>query len=452
MPSFQKHQAAPYDGGLMGATPRRVTLSGRASPRPDRDPSGLGGLYRDKQTRLARWKAEEDLDTMLFDATKANSSLLTKSGRGAPGYAAHALKAFDTSSAAFTRRLNPDIRDDILPRLASGRETLLARAASEEIEARQGYFTTRIEARLKQAGEGVTNRPERAHQALKTHFQAIDDADLTPAARKALKIRAESQLLSPPRLAPSAVKTAVKTAATGRLSPDAGESYDPDRNQPNVAPATPIDWLQRLVQSGKVTSNFASNFRKTNMFAALNAAYGAVTLPSDVYMGRVDSNSNEAIRRTADLTGIITLGAGAIPARGGAILRAGAKNVSPIKKSPQHVEKIQNRYGSETKVYINPNAKIGENAIEKSTTNRVRAITDQDGNVYLWDAYDMTHDDIIKYFGLPESRYPKGAQLPPGSVEEYLADVRAGKTDVIGLLGLLGSGAIAAHEKSTPGK
>lgn len=42
----------------------------------------------------------------------------------------------------------------------------------------------------------------------------------------------------------------------------------------------------------------------------------AVTLPGDVYAGRVDPNSDRAITRSADLAGMLTMGAGAAPAAG----------------------------------------------------------------------------------------------------------------------------------------
>jgi hypothetical protein len=45
-------------------------------------------------------------------------------------------------------------------------------------------------------------------------------------------------------------------------------------------------------------------------------AYSAATLPGDVYAGRVDPASDEAIERAAGLAGMVTLGAGAIPAKG----------------------------------------------------------------------------------------------------------------------------------------
>jgi hypothetical protein len=42
--------------------------------------------------------------------------------------------------------------------------------------------------------------------------------------------------------------------------------------------------------------------------------YRAVTLPGEVYAGRVDPMSDEAVKRSFDLAGLLTLGAGAVPA------------------------------------------------------------------------------------------------------------------------------------------
>lgn len=54
------------------------------------------------------------------------------------------------------------------------------------------------------------------------------------------------------------------------------------------------------------------------------SAWGAFTLPGDVYAGRVDPLSDEAVQRSADLAGMVTLGAGAIPAEANSI-RSGMK-------------------------------------------------------------------------------------------------------------------------------
>ena len=44
------------------------------------------------------------------------------------------------------------------------------------------------------------------------------------------------------------------------------------------------------------------------------SAYGAATLPGDVYAGKVDPMSDEAVGRSAELAGLLTMGAGGIPA------------------------------------------------------------------------------------------------------------------------------------------
>jgi hypothetical protein len=54
------------------------------------------------------------------------------------------------------------------------------------------------------------------------------------------------------------------------------------------------------------------------------SAYGAVTLPGDVYAGRVNPMSDEAVGRAAELAGLMTLGASGVPA-GANELRSGIK-------------------------------------------------------------------------------------------------------------------------------
>jgi len=44
------------------------------------------------------------------------------------------------------------------------------------------------------------------------------------------------------------------------------------------------------------------------------SAYGAATLPGDVYAGKVNPMSDEAVGRSAELAGLMTLGAGGVPA------------------------------------------------------------------------------------------------------------------------------------------
>jgi hypothetical protein len=63
---------------------------------------------------------------------------------------------------------------------------------------------------------------------------------------------------------------------------------------------------------------------ETIIGGALRDAYNALRLPGDVYAGRIDPRSDEAIKRAFDLAGSVTLGAGAIPAVGNE-LRMGIK-------------------------------------------------------------------------------------------------------------------------------
>jgi len=94
----------------------------------------------------------------------------------------------------------------------------------------------------------------------------------------------------------------------------------------------------------------------------LGLAKRAFTLPGDVMSGRLPMwdadghTSREAIRRGADLAGLMTLGAGAVPAGGGVTLRAGlsglrqryapqlneavnwSKDIGRIKLTPERVE------------------------------------------------------------------------------------------------------------------
>ena len=56
----------------------------------------------------------------------------------------------------------------------------------------------------------------------------------------------------------------------------------------------------------------------------VKSAVSAMALPGDVYAGRVDPNSDEAIGRSADLAGLLTFGAGAVPGYADE-LRAGFK-------------------------------------------------------------------------------------------------------------------------------
>lgn len=75
-------------------------------------------------------------------------------------------------------------------------------------------------------------------------------------------------------------------------SADAFGNYTPTKRQMGLLEKLGMTWPARMVQS----------------------AMGAATLPGDVYAGRVNPNSDEAVGRAADLAGMLTLGASAVPA------------------------------------------------------------------------------------------------------------------------------------------
>lgn len=85
---------------------------------------------------------------------------------------------------------------------------------------------------------------------------------------------------------------------------------------------------------------------------AAQSLWSAAQLPGDVYAGRTNPMSDEAIGRAADLAGAVTLGAGAIPAEANTF-RAGMKinsipNViaKPLYHGSPHVfDKFENRQG-----------------------------------------------------------------------------------------------------------
>jgi hypothetical protein len=74
--------------------------------------------------------------------------------------------------------------------------------------------------------------------------------------------------------------------------------------------------------------------------------YGAVTLPGDVYAGKVDPRSDEAIKRSFDLAGALTLGAGVVPA-GRNEMRMGIRGYHG---SPHDFDQFATRYPETGKV------------------------------------------------------------------------------------------------------
>lgn len=71
---------------------------------------------------------------------------------------------------------------------------------------------------------------------------------------------------------------------------------------------------------------------------AVRAAYEAVTLPGDVYAGRVDPMSDEGIGRAAELAGLVTLGSAAMPAPRGAVTMGAPRRIDDIDDLPISVD------------------------------------------------------------------------------------------------------------------
>lgn len=90
----------------------------------------------------------------------------------------------------------------------------------------------------------------------------------------------------------------------------------------------------RQLPQGGLLSRLAN---ETITGRTLTGLLGAFSLPGDVYARRTDPRSDEAIERAFDLASAVTLGAGAIPAKG-MELRAGVGQARPrkVKVVPVH--------------------------------------------------------------------------------------------------------------------
>lgn len=95
-----------------------------------------------------------------------------------------------------------------------------------------------------------------------------------------------------------------------RRMPAPGELAQP------ISPELAEQFRQEDQPSGLFTGprSFA-NFAWESAKGLPEAVWGAVTLPGDVAEGRVDPNSPEALQRSLDLAGTVTLGGGMVPAR-----------------------------------------------------------------------------------------------------------------------------------------
>ncbi len=101
----------------------------------------------------------------------------------------------------------------------------------------------------------------------------------------------------------------------------------PDRQDVNGNLLSYLGQFPAPVDKGSTLSRLGSALATTWPAQMAKSAFNAATLPGDVYAGRVDPNSEEALGRSVDLAGLATLGSGAFPAAKGAgtELRAGIK-------------------------------------------------------------------------------------------------------------------------------
>lgn len=89
---------------------------------------------------------------------------------------------------------------------------------------------------------------------------------------------------------------------------------------------------------GLFSEGFKERAKQTMVYGLLNDAFDAYTAPKRAYQGLLDPMSDEAIGNMADLAGMVTLGAGAVPATGKHELRAGIK---AYHGSPHDFDKFQ---------------------------------------------------------------------------------------------------------------
>lgn len=87
-------------------------------------------------------------------------------------------------------------------------------------------------------------------------------------------------------------------------------------------------WSKAVAERAGGSPGFLARLGETWPARLAKSAYGAFTLPGDVYAGRADPMSDEGIGRAADLAGMVMGGAyGAAPA--GSLGMAGARRLGP---------------------------------------------------------------------------------------------------------------------------
>ncbi len=73
--------------------------------------------------------------------------------------------------------------------------------------------------------------------------------------------------------------------------------------------------------------------------------------------------------------------------------------------SLSQIEKVPLPSGLETNVFVNPTADQARALMQKSAAGIARSVKDAEGNLYMWDAYDLTHGDLMKHYGIPDSQF-----------------------------------------------
>lgn len=131
---------------------------------------------------------------------------------------------------------------------------------------------------------------------------------------------------------------------------------------------------------------------------AAKSAWGAFTLPMEVYQGKVDPLSDEGIQRTADLAGMVTLGAGAVPSQGKHTLRMGLG--APEQKLTRSKFDLD-YFGTPVRILQNPTKMETSGFLNRTKYKAARRIKDPStGDTYIWDAADPAlHQMVAEQLG-----------------------------------------------------
>lgn len=137
-------------------------------------------------------------------------------------------------------------------------------------------------------------------------------------------------------------------------------------------------------------ANLGAGWRRSKFVRpALEELYAAITLPGDVYQGKVDPRSNESLDRTFSLASLVT---------GGAL---------PLKKPPMSLGAgggsfTLEYFGTPVRVLQNPTGRQLERFLSRTKYKAARRVVDEDtGDVFIWDAADPTmHALVAKDLGI----------------------------------------------------